>query len=110
MAVQAGLAPPYASLMSDLVSMLKEFFAVQIFFWLTLWAVKFSLLLMFQRLTTGLPIYERVWWGVVIFTFLSFVGCVVSQFTSCSSMHAWFTAGESQVFSNPILNRDEIRG
>lgn len=93
MRVVMGLAPPYASMMTDVVPMLKEFFAVQIFFWATLWAVKFSLLLMFQRLTTGLPTYERIWWGVVIFTFLSFVGCVVSQFTSCSSMHAWFTVG-----------------
>jgi len=31
------------------------------------------------------------------FSILSFIGCVVSQFTSCSSMHAWFsTAGECQ--------------
>jgi hypothetical protein len=24
----------------------------------------------------------------------SFIGCVVSNFTSCHSMHAWFTPGE----------------
>lgn len=75
--------------------MLKEFISVLIFFWLTLWAVKASLLLMFRKLTTGLPFYERLWWYVMGFTIVTFVGCVISDFTSCSSFHAWFTAGMS---------------
>ncbi|KAH7311803.1 hypothetical protein BKA65DRAFT_558443 [Rhexocercosporidium sp. MPI-PUGE-AT-0058] len=89
--IGAGLLPPYATLLDDLSVMLKEFFAVQFFFWSTLWCVKLSLLFMFQRLTTGLPTYSRVWWAVLTFTILTYVGCVVSQFTSCSSMHAWLS-------------------
>jgi len=73
--------------------MLKEFISVLIFFWLTLWAVKVSLMLMFKKLTTGLPFYERVWWYVTVFIMATFTGCVISDFTSCSSLHAWFTAG-----------------
>ena len=92
--VEAGRMAPYASLPADLVAMLKEFLAVLIFFWLTLWAVKCSLLLMFKRLTVGLPFYERLWWCVMVFVILTFIGTVISDFTSCHSMHAWFTAGE----------------
>ena len=93
-AIEAGLMQPYASLETDLVIMLKEFFAVQIFFWLTLWAVKWSLLFMFRKLTEGLSLYNTVWWSVLAFSILTFIGCVISNFTSCSSMHAWFTAGK----------------
>ena len=92
-AIMAGQMAPYASLPADLVAMLKEFFAVQIFFWLTLWAVKWSLLFMFKKLTDGIPLYTLLWKGVFGFSILTFVGCVISNFTSCSSMHAWFTAG-----------------
>ncbi|OAA70646.1 hypothetical protein ISF_02620 [Cordyceps fumosorosea ARSEF 2679] len=71
-AIAEGRAQPYTGLSDDLVAMLKEFFVVQFFFWSTLWAVKWSLLFMFKRLTEGLPLYTQIWWGVM----------------------AWFTAGE----------------
>lgn len=41
-AITHGLTQPYTSLITDLVAMLKEFLAVQMFFRLTLWAVKYS--------------------------------------------------------------------
>lgn len=92
-AIQRGQMEPYPSLEADLVVMLKEFFVVQFFFWLTLWAVKWSLLFMFRRITEGLQHYNQIWWGVFTFSILTFIGCCISNFTSCSSMHAWFTAG-----------------
>ncbi|EFX00399.1 hypothetical protein CMQ_7401 [Grosmannia clavigera kw1407] len=91
-AIVAGKMAIYASLEKDLVVMLKEFFVVQFFFWLTLWAVKWSLLFLFRMLTDRLPIYNRVWWVVIVFSVLTFIGCAVSNFTACSSMHAWFDA------------------
>lgn len=93
MEIAAGRMEPYASLQTDLVVMLREFFTVQIFFWLTLWAVKWSLLFMFKALTNGIRIYTNIWWAALAFTVLTFIGCVISNFTSCSSMHTWFTAG-----------------
>ncbi|KFY24795.1 hypothetical protein V493_05029 [Pseudogymnoascus sp. VKM F-4281 (FW-2241)] len=90
--IMTGKMEQYASLQSDLVRMLKEFFAVQMFFWLTLWAVKWSLLFMFKRLTKGIRLYTNIWWGALAFTALTFIGCVISGITSCSSMDAWFTA------------------
>ncbi|KFZ24021.1 hypothetical protein V502_01503 [Pseudogymnoascus sp. VKM F-4520 (FW-2644)] len=91
--IMVGKMEPYASLQTDLVTMLKEFFAVQMFFWLTLFAVKWSLLFMFKRLTEGIRLYTNIWWGALAFTVLTFIGCIVSGVTSCSSMDAWFTAG-----------------
>lgn len=99
LAIEAGKMAPYASLSKDLVPMLKMFLSVLIFFWLTLWAVKCSLLLMFKRLTVGLPVFIRLWWCVMAIVILTFIGAVVSDFMSCHSMHAWFTAGESGSFS-----------
>ncbi|OAA52501.1 hypothetical protein BBO_00342 [Beauveria brongniartii RCEF 3172] len=93
-AISDGQREPYAKLPKDLDVMLKEFFVVQFFFWLTLWAVKWSLLFMFKRLTKGLPRYTQVWWGVLVYSVLVFIGCCISNFTSCSSLKAWFTAGE----------------
>ncbi|OBT90781.1 hypothetical protein VE02_00625 [Pseudogymnoascus sp. 03VT05] len=91
--IAAGKMNPYATLETDLVVMLKEFFSVQIFFWLTLWAVKWSLLFMFKALTNGIALYTNIWWGALAFTVLTLIGCIISNFTSCSSMDAWFTAG-----------------
>jgi hypothetical protein len=51
--------PRYASLEKDLVVMLKEFFEVQFFSWLTIWAVKWNLLFMFKRVTDGLSPYTK---------------------------------------------------
>lgn len=92
-AIESGTMSPYASLETDLVVMLKLFFVVQFFFWLTLWAVKLSLMFMFRRLTLGLQKFERLWWIVLGVVVATFIGCVVSQFTSCQNMSAWFTAG-----------------
>lgn len=90
-AVAAGELAPYASLERELVVLLKQFLAVQFFFWLTLWGAKCSLLFMSKALTTGLPMETRIWWAAMIFTIAAYVGCGVTQFLSCSSIHAWLT-------------------
>ncbi|KAL7952499.1 hypothetical protein V8C34DRAFT_318980 [Trichoderma compactum] len=93
-AIQQGCMEPYAGLENDLVLMLHEFFVVQFFFWLTLWMVKWSLMCLSKKLTDGLPLYKRTSWGVLVFSILTFIGCCISNSTSCSSVHVWFTAGE----------------
>lgn len=59
-AIAAGLMKPYGTLEMDLSAMLREFLAVQMFFWATLWAVKLSLLFMFKALTVDLPDFARI--------------------------------------------------
>ncbi|KAE9363007.1 hypothetical protein N431DRAFT_390519 [Stipitochalara longipes BDJ] len=89
--VEIGQLAPYPTIDTDIVTALKEVLSIQIFFWATLWSVKLSLLFMFKRLTNGLSLYTKIWWGVLVFSVLSFLGCVISAFESCSSMHAWFS-------------------
>ncbi|KAK2768273.1 hypothetical protein FQN54_000126 [Arachnomyces sp. PD_36] len=92
-AVQMGEEMLYVDLEDDALLMIKIFFANTMLFWFSLWSVKISLLFLYRRLMKGLPQLMRWWWVVMGFTLVSLVGCVVSNFTSCSSMHAWFTVG-----------------
>lgn len=94
--VGAGLMTPYAAMSEDTVTILKEFLAGQIFRLTSLWAVKLSLLFMFKRLTTGLLVYTRIWWVVVIFSVLVFIGCLISYFTECSSIYAYLLSGQGR--------------
>lgn len=60
---------------------------VNIVFWVVLWSVKFTLLLLFRKLLkdTGKWLYW-CWWAVAFFTFCMFWGCFGSQFRSCDSI------------------------
>ncbi|ETN43879.1 uncharacterized protein HMPREF1541_11010 [Cyphellophora europaea CBS 101466] len=91
--VVAGKIPPYAELADDSLFMIKIFFANSMMFWFTLWSVKFAFLALYYRLMTGIKRYMQLWWGVLAFSVLTLIGCIVSNFTSCHSMHAWFTPG-----------------
>jgi hypothetical protein len=88
-----GVAPVWPTIIEDGVYMLKEFFAIDMLFWATLWSVKFSLLFIFRRLTNGLPRYRAYWVFVMCFTVIVLIGAVISNITACSSMTAWFTLG-----------------
>jgi hypothetical protein len=50
-------------------------FAIIGLFWTVLWCVKASFLTLFYRLFDGLPNYRRLWWAVVVFAALAYVGC-----------------------------------
>lgn len=61
-----GKTPPYPGLAQDTVHMTKMIFAAPCMFWMTLWTVKFSLLLLYRRLLVGLPSrYRVIWWSIV---------------------------------------------
>lgn len=102
----------YPDLLKDSLFVIEIFFANTIIFWIVLWSVKLSLLFLYRRLFVGLPDQMKWWWSVLIFTILvctlnylttifnqltgrlkMFIGCVITNLTSCSSMHAWFTPG-----------------
>jgi hypothetical protein len=101
----------YATIEKDAMFIVEVFFANTMIFWIVLWSVKLSLLFLYRRLFNGLPEQMRWWWGVFIFTLVvclsipfdacavltvqMFVGCVITNFLSCQSMHAWFTPGKN---------------
>lgn len=68
-------------------------FAVVTLFWAVLWAVKLNLLWLFRKLLrdTGRTVW---WWIVFVFTILTFIGCIISQYESCSSMNAFTELGQ----------------
>ncbi|KAF3388275.1 hypothetical protein DPV78_012285 [Talaromyces pinophilus] len=92
----------YPELLKDSLYVTEIFFANTIIFWIVLWSVKLSLLFLYRRLFVGLPDQMKWWWAVLIFTLLMFIGCVISNFTSCSSMHAWFTPGECSTHRDAV--------
>ncbi|EXJ71951.1 uncharacterized protein A1O5_04453 [Cladophialophora psammophila CBS 110553] len=88
-----GKIPIYPEILDDSLFMIKIFFANTMIFWFTLYSVKFAFLCLYRRLMTGIPVYMKLWWAAAGFCILTLIGCVVSNFTSCHSMHAWFTPG-----------------
>lgn len=117
--VQAGKAPPYATILDDVSLMTKTFFCTTMLLWFTLWSVKLAFLFLYRRLMLGLPHYLRWWWAILGFSIVvrvgvatvrrciandvqTLIGAVISNFTSCASMHEWFTPGQCS------SRRDEI--
>ncbi|KAK7547085.1 hypothetical protein BKA81DRAFT_331784 [Phyllosticta paracitricarpa] len=92
-AVSEGKMERYDGLEDEAKIVIKIFFCSSMLLWCTLWSVKFSLLALYRRLMNGLKAYITLWWCLVIFCAVTLVGAIVSNFTSCSSMHAWFTPG-----------------
>lgn len=66
--VMTGESRPYPAVEQDTEFQLRISFANPLLLWLTLWAVKASLLCLFRRLLKRLSsIYRRWWWAVAIF-------------------------------------------
>lgn len=98
-AVAAGLIPPSFELLDEVRFFMRRLYAIQLLFWLTLWSVKFSLLWMFRGLVKGLPRYNRVWTGIVVFTAMALVGCEISQLLTCGGgLKAYFRPGRRGAF------------
>ena len=69
-ALAAGKIEMYPTVLDDSLFIQKIFFVTTSGLWFTLWSVKFSLLALYKRLMTGLRTYTRVWWAIVILSFL----------------------------------------
>lgn len=55
--------------------------AAQICFYACLWSVKFSLLCLYRKLLSGLPlVYIRIWWSLVLLCFLVGVLSAIKTF------------------------------
>ena len=90
---QAGLEPPGPLLMDHGNAYVRYEFTSIGLFWTTLWAVKASFLALFWKLFEGLLIFQRWWYGVVVFTFLAYVGCWIASINNCHPASAYFRFG-----------------
>jgi hypothetical protein len=63
--VANGKLLPYDGLMHDQVVMAKMVFAAFCIFWMVLWPIKFSMLLLYRGLLIGVSKrYSIVWWSI----------------------------------------------
>ena len=79
---------------------LKAQFAIILLFWTSLWSVKYSFLMFYKKLFTGLSL--RWWWTVCVFTLLAYIGCWITQLTSCEPISNYFTLGTGPTLQWPI--------
>lgn len=63
-------------------------------FWITLWAVKASLLSIFFRVVHPFTTRRRLWYAVSTFVGLSFVACIVMNTFTCTPPSDYFRAGQ----------------
>jgi len=66
--VTEGKMPRYPELPHHVYLIGRLIFPALMFFWAILWTVKLGLLLLYRKLTVGLPrVYNRMWWFLVVF-------------------------------------------
>ncbi|KAF2641382.1 hypothetical protein P280DRAFT_399230 [Massarina eburnea CBS 473.64] len=94
-AVAMGDSKPYATIANDSATMLRMITAAQMCFYTLLYSVKLSLLTLYRKLLEGLPaVYKRVWWGIIGFCILAWIGSAVSSLTTCNDLKAKFSRGK----------------
>lgn len=100
----SGDKPFDTSVPTAYTHMLRYNFAVTTLFWAVLWAVKLNLLLLFWKLLrdTG---KKWCFWIVTATTFVTFVGCIISQYLSCDSLAEFTVLGRIQ---RPTLSERQL--
>jgi hypothetical protein len=64
--VKLGKMKPYPTLKQDGQFISRRYFVAPLLFWLILWSIKFSFLLLYKRLLAGVPkVYTWMWWGII---------------------------------------------
>ncbi|KAH6714641.1 hypothetical protein BKA61DRAFT_673959 [Leptodontidium sp. MPI-SDFR-AT-0119] len=84
-AVGRGDAPVYATMQDDAAYFSRVFFATVLLFWSILWLVKVYLLIQVKKFVDRLRTYMIIWWVIVGYTALVFVGCIIGLFLECHS-------------------------
>lgn len=90
----AGLVPPDEKLLYHGNKYVRYEFPSIGLFWTVLWSVKASFLTLFWKLFEGLRGYKRWWWGVLVFTALTYVGCWIASGLNCHPPNLYFKFGE----------------
>ncbi|KAL2114011.1 hypothetical protein VUR80DRAFT_1307 [Thermomyces stellatus] len=80
----------FNSLIADTEHYLKYQFPIIVLFWTVLWSVKASFLALYFRFFRELKHYRRAWYGLVVFTFLAYVGCIITLTLSCGQPASFF--------------------
>ena len=92
--VSVGRVPAGQALLDEGNIYVRYEFVVIAFFWTVTWCVKASFLALYWRLFDGLPGYRKIWWGVVVFTALAYVGCWIASVWTCHPPSTYFDFGK----------------
>lgn len=90
----AGLVPADEKFLYHGNKYVRYEFASIGLFWTTLWVVKASFLTLYWKLFEGLREYRRWWWGVVVFTASTYMGCWIASALNCHPPSLYFDFGE----------------
>lgn len=91
--VIAGVIPLSGELISQGNTYLRYEFPIIVLFWTVLWCVKASFLAMYFKLFRELPYYRVAWYILAVFTFLAYVGCIITLCLSCKPTSDFFKFG-----------------
>lgn len=91
----SGQVPGGQALIDNGTIYVRYQFVLILLFWTITWSVKYSFLALYYRLFAGLAIYRTLWWAVVIFAALSYVGCWIGSIWTCHPPSTYFQFGTS---------------
>jgi drug/metabolite transporter (DMT)-like permease len=91
-AVMKGALPvkEYSKLIPTTENYLRFQFPIVVLFWTVLWCIKAAFLALYFKLFRELTLYRRVWYVLATFTFLAYVGCIITLSLSCGGKIANF--------------------
>lgn len=89
----AGEVPAGKALLDQGNIYVRYQFVIIVLFWTVTWSVKYSFLALYYRLFNGLAIYRKIWWAVVIFAAMTYVGCWIASVWTCHPPSTYFDFG-----------------
>lgn len=64
--VQRFIIPPYPTMPDDIQFISRRYFMAFLLFWVILWMIKLSFMLLYRKLLVGIPkVYTWIWWGII---------------------------------------------
>ena len=96
----SGEAPAGQALIDQGNVYVRYQFVIILLFFTIIWSVKYSFLALYYRLFKGLSAYRRVWWVVVNFAAMAYIGCWIASIWTCHPPSTYFDFGKSLLSGN----------
>jgi len=101
----SGEAPAGKALMDEGNVYVRYQFAIILIFFTIIWSVKYSFLALYYRLFKGLTMYRGIWWVVVNFAALAYVGCWFASIWTCHPPSTYFDFGMHYILRKCAMER-----
>lgn len=92
------------------LAILKVRVVVSVLFWVCLYSVKGSFLLLYRIIFVVSNRFRFLWWSSTVFTIATFWVCLAGELTTCGPAHKLLNIGTSQKeYKIPIANGVALR-